>query len=621
MKLREPAFRALPLNSIRPQGWLMDQLRLQAGSLSGHLDTFWPDIKDSAWIGGEAEGWERMPYWLDGVIPLAWLTGDEELQARIRRYLDYILTHQSEDGWLGPKPEHKPEAADVWSQALALKMLVVYEDATGDARVMDAVLRNLRMMERRVDQNLLANWGRTRWFEFLITVWWAYERQSEPWLLDLAVKLKAQSFGWSEFFSHWPITSATPKHWWNQPGHVVNNAMAVKSGALWWRFSGKEEDRMAPAQMLKLLDLYHGQASGIFSGDECLSGTSPRQGTELCAVAELMYSLEWLAAIEGGVAWADRLEYVAFNALPATFSPDMWSHQYVQQVNQIACTVRENPLWNTNGPDANIFGLEPHFGCCTSNLSQAWPKFAAHLWMASGDGGLAAVAYAPVEIRVTLHGVPVSVTVETDYPFRDHIAVTVRAEGAVNFPLHLRIPGWARQAAVTVAGESQAPVAGEFLCIDREWSGETRIEIDLPASPEWIPRPAGTRALRRGSLLFALPVPEHWTQIHEDLPHREMPHADWEIRPTGPWNFALNPATPVSRAESDMRFPVFSPENAPVSLTVEGHSLPQWKEENGSTEEISADLLTEVGPAESLRLIPFGCTNLRIAEFPVVERT
>src|SRR5690349_12111462 len=62
------AFKPLPLGSIKPQGWLLEQLRLQGGGLSGHLDEFWPDVKDSGWKGGKAEGWERAPYWLDGFI-------------------------------------------------------------------------------------------------------------------------------------------------------------------------------------------------------------------------------------------------------------------------------------------------------------------------------------------------------------------------------------------------------------------------------------------------------------------------------------------------------------------------------------------------------------------------
>ena len=44
-KLLPCAYQPLPLGAIRPQGWLLNQLRIQADGLSGHLDEFWPDIK------------------------------------------------------------------------------------------------------------------------------------------------------------------------------------------------------------------------------------------------------------------------------------------------------------------------------------------------------------------------------------------------------------------------------------------------------------------------------------------------------------------------------------------------------------------------------------------------
>ena len=48
------AMKTLNLGEITGEGWLKNQLRIQADGLSGHLDEFWPDIKDSGWFGGGA---------------------------------------------------------------------------------------------------------------------------------------------------------------------------------------------------------------------------------------------------------------------------------------------------------------------------------------------------------------------------------------------------------------------------------------------------------------------------------------------------------------------------------------------------------------------------------------
>jgi hypothetical protein len=625
LSLQPVRLEPLPLGSIHPRGWLQGQLRIQADGLSGHLDEFWPDIKDSAWFGGDADAWERAPYWLDGVVPLAFLLEDGDLTARVNSYMDTILKAQDESGRITPG-EQEGGRYDLWAVFLVLKPLIQYFGATGDERVPEAVRRCLRWVEGHIDARPLFNWGKFRWFESLIAIYWLYERSGEPWLLDLAVKLQAQGFDWSEFFRRWPLTQPTEKGKWTYMGHVVNNAMAVKAPALWWRLSGEDRDLAMVKEMMALQDRFHGQVTGMFTGDECFAGLDPSQGTELCAVMEYMYSLELLLSITGDPAFGDRLEKITFNALPATFSPDMWSHQYDQQVNQVECSIRENRPWTTNGPDSNIFGLEPNYGCCTANLSQGWPKFAAHLWMKTKDPGMAAVAYAPCLVRTEIEGIPVRVEVRTEYPFRDTIEIRVQADRSVEFPLHLRIPGWTDSATVQLNGGTVQPApAGSFFRVERDWRDETVLTLKLPMRALVSRRFRNAVTLERGPLIYSLKIGEEWRRVNADEPHRELPHGDWEVYPTTPWNYALDIGEDtlgqdVEFVEHPLGQVVFAPEGAPVSAKVKGVLLEGWRLVNGSAGDMPLSPVLDIdGPRVELILIPYGCTNLRVTEFPTLR--
>jgi hypothetical protein len=621
--LAEPAFRPLPLGAIRCRGWLERQLRLQADGLTGHLDEFWPDVAESQWFGGQAEGWERAPYWLDGLIPLAWTLNDAALKEKARRRVAQIVDGQRGDGTYAPYPTDPAKTYDLWAVLLVNKALVQYHEATGDDAVLQAVLKSLKCTLAILSRRPLFDWGRYRWYEGLVSAYYAYEKTGEPWLLEFARTVRAQGTDFTAIFASDDIRLATPRRGlWTWDKHVVNTGMALKAYALAWRLSRDPRDLAFPQQMLAILDRYHGQVTGMFSGDECLAGRSPTQGTELCAVVEAVYSLAQLAAMTGATSWADRLERIAFNALPATFAPDMWSHQYVQQVNQVQSTINPEAMWSTNGPNSNIFGLEPNYGCCTANLHQGWPKFAAHLWMRAPQDGLAAIAYAPCQVSAEVAGLPVEVICATDYPFRDTIKLSVRAPQSVRFPLLLRVPAWARHPEIKVgSGPIRRMQPGRFHRVQREWRGATEIELRFPMEPVCTPRYHQAIALERGPLVYSLKLAEDRTRVNADQPHRELPHGDFEVRPASPWNYGL--LIDEDKVNESVRFeerPVgaqpFSPEGAGMMARVRGRRLPNWKLRHGWAEEVVPGLHQSSEPLEDLTLIPYGCTNIRVTEFP-----
>ena len=175
---------------IHPTGWLRAQLLTQAEGLSGNLDKIWPDVRDSRWIGGDRDGWERVPYWLDGFIPLAFLLGDADMQSRAKRYIDAILDGQCADGWLCPCTVEARDGYDMWALFLIGKVLTVWYDCTEDARVPAALYHAFANLRTHIAAHPIHAWAKSRWFEALIPLYFTYERYPEPWLLDLARTLR-----------------------------------------------------------------------------------------------------------------------------------------------------------------------------------------------------------------------------------------------------------------------------------------------------------------------------------------------------------------------------------------------------------------------------------------------
>ncbi len=610
------AFTPLPLGTVRPKGWLYDQLRIQADGLSGHLDEgFFPDLtSNSGWLGGDGEDWEVAPYWLDGLVPMAWLLGDEKLKKKAHRWVNHTLTTLGNDGWIGPVTDHDDKW---WPRAIMLKVLAQYAEATSDFRVVPAMTRYFELLNASLPADPLNVWGKFRWGEYLISLLWLMERRELPFATELARTLSYQGYNWSDHFNFFMVEEKIREHP-NLSTHVVNHAMAVKYPAMLSLFSGRKADRAATDRAFAMLDRFHGTATGIFTGDEHLSGLSPSQGTELCAVTEFMYSLETLSSLFGNVSYADRLESVTYNNLPGTFTPDMWAHQYDQLANQVICSLEKRDM--TNGPESLTFGLMPNYKCCTANFNQGWPKFIANMWMQSPDGGLAAVAHGPSEVKTNIGGTALTISADTEYPFNGRISYSVSTAGTIRMPLHLRIPAWAEKATVKVNSEAAVEaVPDSFHRIVRDWNDGDRVTLSLPLNLRVSRRFNNSAAIHRGPLTFSLRIGSRWKQIKG-----ELPHADYEVFPNTKWNYALildeaRPEANLTVSEKPVKMPCFSELNAPVVITAKAKEVPGWGMENASAAPPPSSPVACDTPEETIDLIPYGSAKLRITEFPVCE--
>lgn len=633
--LAPAAFYPLPLGAIKPRGWLRRQLQIQAAGLTGSIDEFWKDLDtNSGWLGGTGEDWERGPYYMDGLVPLAYLLDDPKLKAKANKWVGWTLDNQRPDGSIGPV---KNDAW--WSRMIMLKVLTQYYEATGDKRVVPLMHKYMLHHLANAKAKPLTEWAKYRWGDEVMSAIWLYNRTGDEKLLELARMMHAQGYDWRGQFEDFKFTTKTNKEMLGlKPDmsntteaslqvHGVNNAMAMKTEAVWSQISKDPADRQSTYKMFEELDRYHLIPNGMHSGDEHYAGTNPAQGVETCTIVESVFSLKNLVAVHGDASLADRMEKIAFNAMPGAFTGDMWAHQYDQQPNQVASDTRPRQ-WTTNNHESNIFGFEPYFGCCTANMHQGFPKFAASLWMKTPDDGLAAIAYAPNEVNTFVqNGVPVRITEETEYPFRPSIRFTVSPSHPVTFPLQLRIPSWARDASLTVNGVRGASVkANTFHRIMRRWKAGDRVELTLPLHTRTTRWMNDSIAVERGALIFSLKIGEDFRRLTKGLYKPAPPPAvDYEIQPTTPWNYGLViPEGDIERFVQVIDKPIgeypFTSEGSPVEIRVKARRVPEWKLEYNSADAPPQSPVKSREKVETVTLIPYGAAKLRITAFPRIDR-
>ena len=511
---------------IKPCGWIKDQLTTQLNGLSGHLKDFWKDISESAWIGGNYDSWERVPYWLDGYIPLVYLLNDKEGIKTVKFYIKNIVKRQQIDGWIAPI-NAKRDTYDVWGIFIVLKAMYDYAYITNDSKVYNSIYKALKALDKHIDKYPLFNWAKFRWFEALVVIYPIYNIYKEEWLITLANKLHNQGFDYFNYYlNDFPKSKCKMKEW-NYETHGVNNAMAIKSYALYSLLTSSNEDIKKSNYMLDMLNKYHGNIMGTINADECLAGKDPRQGSELCLIVELMYSLEIMSQITKDSKYLDQLERLAFNALPNALSSDMWSHQYDTQVNAPFIKKSDELLWTNNGSESNIYGLEPHYGCCTSNFHQGWPKFVISS-VGYNNKGIFINSLIPLKIKSKNYNISISGC----YPFFNDVNIKINSK--LNTKLYIHIPHNAKE--VTINNKIFNKTG--YIILDVK-EGVNKYKINIKTKGEFIRNYDGY-SLVEGNLVYGLKIDEEIVQINKDQPNKELPHGDFEYHNKSNFNYCLN---------------------------------------------------------------------------------
>ncbi|MDD4638095.1 MAG: glycoside hydrolase family 127 protein, partial [Bacteroidales bacterium] len=304
---------ALPIGTIRPEGWLKEQMLRMSNGMTGKLDSIYPLVMGNrnGWLGGDGDVWERGPYWIDGLLPLAYQLNDKKLIQKVQPWIEWALASQKADGYFGPDTDRPYEAGlqrdnahDWWPKMVMLKVMQQYYCATHDKRVIPFLTNYFRYQLKELPSKPLGNWtfwGEQRGGDNLNIVYWLYNITGDSFLLDLGTLIHKQTYNWTDIFLH-------QNHLYRQNSlHCVNLGQGFKEPVIYYQQNKDPKQLEAVKKAAATIRQTLGLPNGLWGGDELVHFGEPTRGSELCTAVEMMYSLEEMLQISGDIQWADHL--------------------------------------------------------------------------------------------------------------------------------------------------------------------------------------------------------------------------------------------------------------------------------------------------------------------------
>ncbi len=616
------AFKEIPITDITPQGWLREFLDRQNSGLTGNRDILSYPFNTCLWAGkipynGNGDDWwryEQTAYLTDGMLRLGYLIHDEKLIQTGRDGVDYVLAHPMDKGRLG-----HPFFSSQWPMAVFFRAMQAEYSATHDPKLLEALRQHYlsySIEDLKCGRNVINLEG----------MLWTYGKTGDRKLLNLANAIYDQGQGiWGRGALAAPAKDVD---------HGVTYNEMAKLPAIFYAYTGNKEYLDATLNAFKKLDRDHMLPDGVPSSNEFLAGKDVYQSHETCDISDYTWSVGYLLMATGDATWADRIEKAIFNAGPGCVSKDFKNLQYFSGVNQVIATGDSNHNKHFHGSTWMAYRPCHETECCAGNVHRFMPNFAARMWMRDANGGLVASLYGPSSATLPINQgrQQLTVTEETGYPFSETITFKFNTPTPVTMPFSFRIPGWCVAPSVTV---NQQPhdgslTSGKFVTLNRTFVDGDTVVLRLPMPVKQIAWENQGVTVERGPLLFAYPVPEKVLtddRIYQNMRGKKSPDTvrfpALDIRPDGAWNYALAPksAADLMLVNTGSKGYPLDPGASPVVIKVPARKVNGWTLlENRYTPPLpDKDKVECEATVETLTLVPYGSTRLRIGVFPVAR--
>jgi hypothetical protein len=610
------------IKDITPKGWLKEYLQRMKEGMTGHPEALSYPYNTCLWAGdiprnGDyGQDWwryEQTAYYTDGLLRLGYLLKDEELIKKGEEGIQYTLSHPQSNGRLG-----NGVISSLWPQAVFFRALKAYYEVTGDRKVRTALASNYNSM----NNNDLTN-GR-RHIVNLEGMLWLYGQQAQSALLTKAktayktggFELDGKEASEDDFIYM----------------HGVTYSEMLKIPMILYAYTGEKTYLDLALNAERRLERDHLLPDGVPSSEEYTVGKDIDQVHETCDIVDYTWSLGYFLTTTGEAEWADRIERAVFNAGPACHTKDFRSLQYFSGLNQILCTGNSDNTYFKRGSTWQAYRPTHETECCAGNIHRLMPNFASRMWLRGEGNAIVAAMYSPSEVAFKIGTDSIYIKEDTYYPFSGHIDFRFSMKNATEFPFIFRIPGWCTNCHVMINGEDirMNTTPHTFTTLERMFHNGDVVSVDFEMQPQIVTLDAEQgQYVECGPLLYSYAIPQTMTEdtkVYSNMAGKVSENPDfkcWSITPSGKWNYGMKEGKQNLRLVTDESllantYP-FDKETTPVSIEVDVTPV-RWTILDNRYNPVTPCTNTTVvnGSQQRIRLIPYGCTELRVTVFPTL---
>ncbi len=434
---------------------------------------------------------EHVGKWLHAAT-LAWAnTGDPALRAKLDRVVRELIACQLEDGYLGTYlPEKRWRSWDVWAHKYNLLGLLTYVRYTGERGPLAACRRMADLLCREIgagpgQHGILQNsphfgmahssvlepmvllyrmTGEPRYLEFARYIVQAWDGPGAPRIVaDLLAGKGAHQIANAKAYEMLSCISGTLELY-----RVTGDARLLEAARHAWT------DIATKRLYITGTATHHEH----FHADFELPNGLQDVGETCVTVTWLQFNAQ-LLRLTGGAEYAEELERTCYNHLLGAQQPDGLGWGYYVQLEA----------------DRKPFSADLTGHCCLSSGPRGVALIPTFAVSADADGPVVNL-YERGMARLALPGGRrVGLDIETDYPLGERVRIRVNPEARGEFTLKLRIPAWAPDATIAVAGKTERPQPGDYASVTRTWQPGDVIDLTLPLKPRLVMGQQGNTGL------------------------------------------------------------------------------------------------------------------------------